>query len=486
MKEILLGMCLMAAMPSFGQRYAKAPVVGVGNYVFSQATEKSDPDLPSTQWENHADVSWYNVGIQSFDLSTAEQLAGLALLVSQGNNFSGVTIHLSSDVDLSMHMWLPIGFNNDKPFSGVFDGGNFTVKNLKVQARRDFLGLFGQVVSGEIKNVNVEGAFVKGRDNVGALSGNFVNSKVKNCHVKNVYVEAIVDPRESLYGYTAGAFCGGAISETVIEQCSAKGQVKGGLQIGGFIGSPWDKTIIKQSYFEGEVEGVDIVGGFVGFSTFAFGANREVVIEDCYTKAQVTGEGNVGGFYGVNQMGKVANVYAVSQVQGTQALGAFAGGATGGAVFVNVHYDRTLVGHLPGIGGEYGGTDYTQAHSSEDMKNEAFANLLNADRGISVWKHEPAYNQGYPLLVGHDYLGVSNSTSVSSELKIYPTLVKNTIYIKTPIPVLYYKIIDYSGRVIKQASYNGEDIEVSELKSGNYLLELSGRDWRLVKRFIKK
>ncbi len=446
----------------------------------------TENNLPTTEWKDYAETSWYTSSQTTFVLNSPEQLAGLALLVFEGNSFEGKTIKLGADLDLGTHLWMPIGYNNDKPFSGIFDGVQYTIRNLNVNANRSFIGLFGQVVNGNIKNVTIDTATVLGKDTVGALSGNFVTSIVDNCHVSNVTVEAVYDPKSTSSGYNAGAFCGGAITETKITNCSAKGNVKGYAQIGGFIGSPWDKTSISQSSFEGNVEGENFVGGFVGFSTFAFGANRETEVSDCFAKANVTGGDKLGGFYGFAQMGTIKNSYSASTISGNGSTGAFIGAATGAAKFSNVHYSSTKsslspIGESLGVSPDSEGNIYS--HTDDEMKTENLATLLNNGRTPSIWKYDASQNDGYPSFVPKTLSVANLKTTVT---KIAPTLVENTIYITSDTTFQQYKIYDYSGRIIKTGTLNTTQIELSSLTKGNYLLELYSESRKEIHKFIKK
>ena len=81
-------------------------------------------------WDGTADVSWYDSSAQTFSLTTAEQLAGLAKLVNEGiSDFTGKTINLEADIFLNdttkgnsfLREWTPIG-SFSYPFRGKFDG----------------------------------------------------------------------------------------------------------------------------------------------------------------------------------------------------------------------------------------------------------------------------------------------------------------------------------------------------------------------------
>ena len=200
------------------------PKIELGIIVFaSQRTAESDSfgneyDAIATfpdNWIQLADTSWYNDTDTTFTLTTAYQLAGLAKLTNNGNNFSGKTIILGADIDLKGREWTPVGTSNDYAgdwkdsiyFAGSFNGNGNTIKNLKVTGGEgeNNIGLFGliKVAEGvEIKNVVIDGATIKGSgQSTGALAGamtsgakwqsgvGLVPDACKNITVKNAVVE---------------------------------------------------------------------------------------------------------------------------------------------------------------------------------------------------------------------------------------------------------------------------------------------------------
>ena len=130
---------------------------------------------PNTEWHKNPDAN----GV--YTITTAEELAGLASLVNDGTDtFNGKTIVLANDIDLKNLDWTPIG-NSTNKFEGDFDGQNHTISNLKViQEGKSYVGLFGLTRYGEIKNLKVHNAIVKGRLGVGAISGQPYTSKYTN------------------------------------------------------------------------------------------------------------------------------------------------------------------------------------------------------------------------------------------------------------------------------------------------------------------
>ena len=59
-------------------------------------------------WSGETDTTWYKDTTTEFVLTTAEQLAGLAKLVDEGNTFEGKTIKLDNDIDLNSKLSLII------------------------------------------------------------------------------------------------------------------------------------------------------------------------------------------------------------------------------------------------------------------------------------------------------------------------------------------------------------------------------------------
>lgn len=100
--------------------------------------------------------------------------------------------YFSKKVDISLTTGL--GFSKigktDKPFSGVFEGNNNTIKNLYINSpEENNIALFMNVSFGKIQNLNIENFNVKGKNNVGSLISNIDSGVVTNINGKNINVE---------------------------------------------------------------------------------------------------------------------------------------------------------------------------------------------------------------------------------------------------------------------------------------------------------
>ena len=252
-----------------------------------------------TIWDGTADTSWYNETSTEFEISTAEQLAGLAKLVNNGNNFSGKTVRLTADIVLNdtsdwenwensapANTWTPIGANWNNKFYGTFDGQGHGVSGVYINTENDYQGLFGYN-GGTINNIGVTESYIKGEYSVGGVCG---------------------------YNDDTGTF----------SNCYNSGNVSGNSRVGGVCGYNEYGTI-SDCYNTNIISGNDGVGGVCGFN---FGGT----ISNCYNTGNVNGTGEsatVGGMCGENSSGTISNCYNSGNVNGTGESNSNVGGVCG-------------------------------------------------------------------------------------------------------------------------------------------------------------
>ena len=268
-------------------------------------------------------------------INTPTILKQFRTVVNMGNNFSGQTVELGTDLDLSEldgNLGGSIGHTDDTPFSGIFDGKNHTISNFEYSGN-DSVGLFSRVTNGTIKNLKVSnvkvsysgsqrGAGVVARaenttlDNVHVLSGSIGTSanKVKTqnggiigiavgtVEIKNSSNAAAVYASSQYNGGILG-FANGAAKVT-ITNCVNSGDITGaGNGTGGILGaSPTGSTdIIKIAgcINEGNITGAAYVGGIGGIMRESSASSY---IRNCTNKANVVGTGvGVGGITGISR-----------------------------------------------------------------------------------------------------------------------------------------------------------------------------------------
>lgn len=304
-----------------------------------------------TEWTDSGNYNtdWYSDTSTRFTLITKEQLAGLAVLVNSGASFSGKTVTLAADLDLSEHRWMPVG-NMTNSFYGTFDGGGHSVSGMTVNlssATHVEAGFFGYIQAGTVKNLEVSGNVTTasgGHNDVGGIVG--INyGTVMNC-VSSVNVTAfeIVNYAGGIVGYS-----------------------------GGTVMNSYNTGIVIAS------------GGTINFAGGIVGYNLEGVVKNCYNTGGVTGT-EAGGVVGRNYQ-TAENCYWLSSA----IMGGFGfGSGTNCAGFTDTQgkgtepFSYTI------------GTAASQTGTLCDALN-AWVYAQAAPHSYFVWQTVPGVNSGYPI-----------------------------------------------------------------------------------------
>jgi hypothetical protein len=190
--------------------------------------------------QDSTQVHWYNTTDSVFTLNTAAQLRGLAQLVNTGIDFYEQTVRLMADIKLndttdwqqwseetaSLEQWTSIG-KEEKPFCGTFDGQGHTIAGLYINRGREsyYLGLFGLVLDGRIRNVHVKASYIKAHDHVGGIGGMIgYTSEVMGCSFQGKIIGM---------GHMVGGIVGKAEEYNRIIDCSNIGDIQGQRRVGG-------------------------------------------------------------------------------------------------------------------------------------------------------------------------------------------------------------------------------------------------------------
>ena len=156
----------------------------------------------------------------TYQLATAEQLRIFSVLVSCGDDTAKAV--LTEDIDLSEigeeDELLPIGVS-DAPFSGVFDGQNHKIKNLKMEnISGDKLGFFGYIKNAEVKNFSIDGYISYfGGTGVGAIGWS------EGSTMTNIHSALIIDV--PALSHHIGGVCGDLRAGSKAYNCSFSGTI---------------------------------------------------------------------------------------------------------------------------------------------------------------------------------------------------------------------------------------------------------------------
>lgn len=240
------------------------------------------------------DTSWYDNTKYEFEISTREQLVGVAYLVNTGaENFANKTLTLTASIDLLADEWTPIG-TEENPFAGTVNGRGFSISNLKLNKAMSYVGFFGYSL-GEIKNIDFKGANV-------TVSG--TNSSVGiACGYSTKAISGV-----TASGYVTAVDCdyvGGVVGkcDNSVNASASSAEVVGSNFVGGVAGSvirPYNMTYTSLSN-SGKVTGAEYVGGIFGCFNETYSeqsAAYTVKMNDITNSGEISGGDYTGGLFG--------------------------------------------------------------------------------------------------------------------------------------------------------------------------------------------
>ena len=202
-------------------------------------------------------------------ISNGAELAKLANDVNGVTGYSGKYFKLTADIVLNntegwetwnektenLNVWTPIG-NSSRNFRGIFDGNGHTVKGVYINGNSSYRGLFGNVLSGTIKNLQVAESFIKGYDWVGGVVGYMFSGTLEGC-----FNSAKVSGSKKY----VGGICGSGAGNFILKNCGNSGDVDGGSAgtcggIAGYLESSSSSSEATNCFNYGNVEGGAICG----------------------------------------------------------------------------------------------------------------------------------------------------------------------------------------------------------------------------------
>lgn len=355
------------AADALDEAFGQATAANVPGWFADADVETTGPDnnppLISDEWDGTASTAWYNDNDNHTEiiLETAEDLAGLAKLVNDGNDFDGKTVKLGDNVDLKDIEWTPIG-SSAAPFKGNFDGQGYTISNLAIHDDDGIeKALFGCVVGGDVTGVNVKNVDISAYSESAAIVGYAQGCTVSDCHVSGD-ISIVTE-----WAYVGGIAAHGYMN---IEDCSVVASGTGVIKsetrnaVGGILGWLWE-------------DGFHITGCEV--------ANLEL-----------TGWANVGGVTGFIHRGNLLDSCSVSDVALT----------------------KTRVGGAPSIGLAAGGYSY-DASKPITVSNNTFSNVTLSGESTEFASYNILHGSEYDgtdsanfVLTNNTQSGITDNTTV--------------------------------------------------------------------------
>lgn len=233
----------------------------------------------------------------------------LAWFISYVNGFNGSSVHpsakakLTADVDMSSLVWVPIGINSSKPFSGVFDGNYHTIDGIHIADATEVDYVEGSAV-GTNGDMTHTGMF--GYANGATIKNTFVMSG----RLANNY---------------AGGYQGGLIGQaknTTIEMCETADTLTVLIRqyAGGIVGRIEDSNSkitasMSMARIANDASGYGCIGGIAGYS-LASSAN----FSDCFANITITGTGSLTYQGTICGSSSITNTYMHPNASGAASL----------------------------------------------------------------------------------------------------------------------------------------------------------------------
>ncbi|MBL7879041.1 MAG: T9SS type A sorting domain-containing protein, partial [Chryseobacterium gambrini] len=85
-------------------------------------------------------------------------------------------------------------------------------------------------------------------------------------------------------------------------------------------------------------------------------------------------------------------------------------------------------------------------------------------------------NRGYASLTMGAVLATGEVAAQSKKVVLYPNPAKETINFKDADKIRTIDVFESTGRKVKTIKADGKEVNISDLKSGNYYLEITLKD----------
>ena len=470
MKKIITYIFLMASALSFSYSGGNGTVANP--YLISTPTDLVQLSTTTSDWDKHF-----------------KQTTDIILDITEDDQNNGYNIS-------------PIG-TESTPFTGSYDGDGHTIANLYiVQPLIHYQGLFGNVnTSYSIKKLGLLDPIIWGAAYVGSLIGNNQSGTIEECYVTGGLVD----------GFSNETARGGLIGRNygTITNCHSSITVAKGKNQGGFLGVNQAGGIVQNSYYYNltPYTGYSEVVRGASNNTGAFiGANNGTIVK-CYAVASAihlagaassvlipgtTNYVHIGGFVGNNSnSGTIAECYAsTGTITVTNAFSSYGGLTTkGGFAGYNTstisqsYWDTTTSGETLMAGVDSSVTSGATGKTTAQMQTQStytgwdFTTTWVINNTIFPNILYPVFN---PSSLGIDEIDSDNNFT------IYPNPTSSILNIKTRRTIGNISIYDLSGRKIKTNTSNENKVDVTNLPSGIYIIQLTfdnGNEDSL--RFIK-
>ena len=218
---------------------------------------------------------------------------------AQEQDDPSISCTLTDDIDLEGRTWTPVGTSASDGYTGIFDGGNYAITNLKIHTSESSnQGLFGYVGYGTVQNLKLEDVSITAENSqyVGAVAG-YNCGRIENCEVSgSVSGGTSVSGASSVGGVAGGNEGGEVVGCSSTASVTANGNSS---RVGGVVGNNMINAIVAACYYE---TGTIIASGSDTNAGGVVGRNNGAQVVACYASCNITTKPDykAGGVVGYN------------------------------------------------------------------------------------------------------------------------------------------------------------------------------------------
>ena len=408
---------------------------------------------------------------------------GLAWLISCINGFNGTqarTFHFNrvyvhykdGGYDMKKYLWTPMG-TLQHPFEGMligvgesgYNADNLTtpwsaisgtdttwtapvvIKNIIVdEPHAQNAGFFAVIDSARIVNIELQGAMVRGSQNVGTLAGKSSNSNLRRVNVTSA---GLTSGGDDNYGdvtttilsthYLSGGVLGLSNLDTIKGGTIAAKFVGDAVYSGGVVGyGTSTKAVNNSGYNDNRMRGL-YVGGMAGYlngtapmPSGLFRAKREgkpSIVQNNYFRVTTTGKSQrVGGVAGYAENAILENNYIYGDMESSAAKGGVVATANDGTRADHNYYENGTANQgAASVRGTATVEDYSafEGQGNSVTLHETMYGVSNLTRVLNKWVREQGSseyrtwrsdltgdNNGYPVFGTPDMIPVEATLDI--------------------------------------------------------------------------
>ncbi len=306
-----------------------APAADYVGYTSTRVEKKDMAPIPNI-------LKFEEIKSNEYKITTPDGLVKLGALVkSEAVDFTGITIYLANDLDMStVENFEPIGGGSSKTayFNGTFDGQGNMIENLTVDSKAEgfnvgdnlnmvFVGLFAVLADATVKNLiigencsftysNSETYGVLTPDKakkepyIGAIAGGIEKGSGDGVIIDNCWNRATVTNTATVNDnrwHSAGIVARVTGDKNVIKNTTNSGNITDYVNAAGFATMVMGQLTIENSRNTGTITMTSGQGNAwftaAGFVSRPAG-NNMVAIKGCINNGDIVGPKNIGSFMG--------------------------------------------------------------------------------------------------------------------------------------------------------------------------------------------